>query len=350
MFSQKSFIILLVSSLSLLFDPTYAAKGPAIYSEAADVFEFIDNASAWNTQTSKAYRSAIETKYKLTSEDNSLLKKYAELRKKEYENSDMNATKISKDDAFGPVPFGFDHFSNAFYSHSSIREALLALRKSGVAQEDILFLSELFKTFLPKIKSFIQESAQFPVKLIDFNRTWKSTGRARALKLFEDFVLGKLAREFNLKMLPVWSPTGVLPSIDIRGRYLILRYNPLTQTDNWDFTDALKKSVLAVLYAQPLTQRENLSKLFKLKCNGREYEFQEALQIVFGAMLPMYTKQRKKFNLYERWSSRTFIDVYAKILFPLMESHVKNKGTFSGFFMEQSSFLCRQLHQLAIRP
>lgn len=342
--------ILFFSILSGFSENVRAASTAGVYSEAADVFEFIDNASGWHVKTSMSYRSALEAKFKLTSEENSLLKKYAEIRKREAENSDMNSQIIDKDDAFGSVPFGYDHFSKAFYSSLSVREALLKLKQSGVAQEDIQFILNLFKTFKPKLESFLKESIQFNVKLIEFNKQWKYSKRDRSLKYFEGFVLGKLAKKLDIKMLPVWSPPDVLPTVDLRGPYLILRYNPLTQTDNWDYTDISKKAIMAVLAAQPLTQRENLSKLFKLKCNGREFEFQESLQIAFGVMMPKYIKQRKKFNLYERWSSRTFIDVYAKLLFPLMDDHVKKKGTFPGFFMEQSSFLCHQLHQLAITP
>ena len=348
MFFRVTSKIIFLSSLLLSY--SLMAKGPGEYSEAADVYEFIDNISEWNTGTEPFYKTALLTKFKLTSEEESLLKKYAKIRKREYENSDFSAQRIGSADAFGAVPFGWDHFSQAFYSSYSVREALLKLKKVGVPEEDVQFINELYKIFLPKVQPFIKESTQFTVKLIDFNKKWKGTGRERALKLFSSFVLGKEARKFPIKMLPVWSPSDILPSVDVRGPYLILRYNPLTQTDNWDFNDISKKAVMAILGGQDLNQRENLSKMFKLKCNGREFEFQESLQIVFGTMLPRYVKERKKFNLYERWSSRTYINVYAKLLFPLMQEHTKTKGAFPGFFMEQSSFLCYELHQLAIRP
>ncbi len=336
--------------ISFMLSLSLWAKGPGEYSEATDMFEFIDNASGWHTGTASIYKTALISKSPLSSSEENLLKKYAELRKREYENSDFNAHKISTADAFGPVPFGYDHFSRAFYSSYSLREALLKLKKEGVSDENVQFLNELFQTFYPKIQAYLKESTQFSVKLIDFNKQWKATGRERAHKLFSSFVLGKESKDFKLTMLPVWSPSDILPTVDIRGPYLIMRYNPLTQTENWDYNDVIKKSVLAVLGGQNLTQRENLSKMFKLKCNGREFEFQESLQIVFGSMLPQFVKEKRKFNLYDRWSSRTYINVYAKLLFPLMEEHVKNKGTFPGFFMEQSSFLCYELHQLAIRP
>ncbi|MAF76652.1 MAG: hypothetical protein CME60_00720 [Halobacteriovoraceae bacterium] len=348
--SKKLSLFIFIFALSLLFDGGLLAKGPGHYSEAADIFEFIDHASGWHEKSDQGYRTVLLREGKLTSAQEQLLSRYAKLRKKEYENSSIQSKMIKEDDTFGNIPFGYDHFSRSFYSSNTIREALLNLKKEGVPAEDIQFLNELYKSFAPKLKPFIKESAQFAVKLIEFNKQWKYSGRDRALKLTKGFVLGKKGRKWNLTMLPVWSPGTVLPSVDIRGEFLILRYNPLTQTENWDYTDILKKAVAAVFYAQDLEQRENLSKLFKLKCNGREYEFQEATQIAFGAMLPRYIKTKRKFNLYERWSSKVFVDVYAKLLFPLMEENIKNKGTFSGFFMEQSSFLCRQLHQLAIRP
>ncbi len=347
---QRIIRLIFLSFIVFVSKNSFAASGPGIYSEATDVFEFIDNASGWHMKTSMAYRSALEAKFKLTSEENSLLKKYAEIRKREAENSEMNAQMIDKDDAFGRVPFGYDHFSKAFYTSLSIRDALLKLKQAGVPQEDVQFIFEMIKKLKPKLESFLKESIQFNVKLIEFNKQWKYSKRDRALKYFESFVLGKLAKKLEIRMLPVWSPADVLPTVDLRGHNLILRYNPLTQTDNWDYTDISKKAILAVLAAQPLAQRENLSKLFKLKCNGREFELQESLQIAFGVMMPKYIKERKKFNLYERWSSRTFIDVYSKLLFPLMDEHVKKKGSFPGFFMEQSSFLCHQLHQLAVTP
>ena len=340
----------LILLLSFVISTSLWAAGPAEYSEAADIFELMDNVSLWHSESRPSYFQAFQEKSELSDNDKAMLQTYKDLRLKYYKSAGLDKEENIVNDAFGRMPFGYDIFSASFYKAKSVREALINLKKYGVSDEDISTLKDFYEHFKLKIESFTKESNQFVVKLLAFNKMWRSSGSEKALKMTSGFVLGKLQKNFKFKMLFVWSPDKVLPSAEIRGPFVILRYNPITQMDNFDMTGALEKAVMAVIHAQPETQRENLTKIFKNKCNGRDIELQETLPLLFGKMLPEQIRDRKKFDLYQRWSSKVFVDVYAKVLYPLMMEHIKKKGTFQGTFMEESASLCRQLHRLSVAP
>ncbi len=331
----------------MVCSPLFGA-GVAEYSESTDVFELMDHVTRWDNSLTPIYRDAWVKKFSLTLEDKSQFSQYAAIRKKSYEKSPMGQGDGS--DIFGDFPKGYDPFSHAFYSSKSIGEALRKLEKKGVTAAEIKFLSSFYQKYKKNISEFVKESSHFSVKLLDLNKDWKYSAMDKSIKKAIPFILGKQGQKVKILLRPVWWPKNIPPVVDIRGPYLILRYHPLAHTNNWQISTIGKKAIMAILQAQPKNQRSNLTKVFEEKCKGRDIELQSALLTLFGEMMPAKYKEKKKFDLYQDWGPSTFVDIYLKLLFPLLETEIKNRGAFAGRFMSTASSLCRKVHRLAVVP
>lgn len=341
-------VLFVVMAFSFVSLTSVQARGAGEYSEATDVFELMDHVTRWDNSLTPVYRNAWIKKFPLTLEDKSMFSQYAALRKTEFDKS-QQAQGLGGD-IFGDFPKGYDAFSEAFYSSKSISEALRKLEKRGVSPTQIKFLSGFYQKYKKNISEFVKESTHFSVKLLDLNKQWKNSQIEKSIKKAIPFVLGKQGRKVKIVLRPVWWPANVPPIVDVRGPYLILRYHPLAHTSKWGVTTMAKKAVMALMQAQPKNQRSNLTKVFETQCKGREIELQSALYTLFGEMMPAYYKQKKNFDLYQTWGASTFVDVYLKLLFPLLQEELKARNPFAGRFMSVASKLCRQVHRLAVVP
>ena len=329
----------------LLCSKSFALKGSAEYSEATDVFEIMDHVSMWHGSLSRSYINEWQKRFPLNLKDKGILAEYKKIRLKHHKVVVSEGT-----DVFGKMPIGYDRLSKAFYSSKSIGEALKKLEKKKIDKEDIKFLKKFYKHFKDRITLFVKESSQFQVKVLGLNQKWKNEKAHSYMKKFVKFVLGKKGRKIKTIMRPVWYPQGEKSRVDLRGPYLIIRIHPLETMSRWDIDLYLEKSVESIIHGQPINQRTNLSKIFRQRCRGREDELQQSLKIVFAKMLPKSMNEKKKFELYNKWDKRTFINVYSKLLFPLASAEMKGKDKFSGKFMLQASKLCREVHDLAFIP
>lgn len=339
--------IFLFLILLLNFNSSFA-KGAAEYSEATDVFEIMDHVTRWDPSLTSAYRTAWEKKFPLDLETKSDFANYASLRNS-YHNK--NKEEAVENDIFSSSEKGYDSFSDAFYSSKSVGEALRKLEKRGVESEDIKFLASFYRKYKDKISYFVKESSHFPVRLLEINNRWKKDKLDGTMKKLIPFVLGKEKRKFELILRPVWWPQNQAPQIDVRGPYLIVRFNPLDKSRQIPVEELASKGVEAILSSQGVNQRRNLSKIFRANCTGREIELKASLTILFASVIPKLFAEKKNFDLYVTWSRSVFVDIYVKLLFPLFEREVKNRtGTFAGTFMDQATLLCKKINRLSIAP
>lgn len=333
----------------LLGYSSFGASGAGEYSEATDVLELMDHVTRWSKSLTPVYRQAWEQKFPLTLEDKSLFSQYADIRKQFSEKARVENG--HDQDIFGAYPVGYDGFSEAFYSSKSVAEAIRKLTKRGLEPEHKKFLLDFFGRYKKNISEFLKESSHFSVKLLDLNKKWKKAQVDKALKKIIPFVLDKnVSRKFKIVLRPVWWPKNIPPVVDSRGPYIILRYHPLAHTNEWNIRLMANKAVDALLQTQPKNQRSNLTKVFESQCKGRDIELQVALQTLFGEMLPESYENKKSFDLYKNWGSSAFLDVYLKLLFPLMEEELKGRNQFAGRFMTVASDLCRKVNRLSLVP
>lgn len=328
---------------------TYARRGSGEYSEATDVLELMDHVTRWSKSLTPVYRQAWIEKFPLTLEDKSLFSQYADIRKQFSEKA--KSENGHEQDIFGAYPVGYDAFSEAFYSSNSVAEAIRKLTKRGLEPAQKKFLLDFFGRYKKNISEFLKESSHFSVKLLDLNKKWKKGQVDKALKKVIPFVLGKKnSRKFKIILRPVWWPKNIPPVVDARGPYIILRYHPLAHTNEWNIRLMATKAVDALMQSQSKNQRSNLTKVFESQCKGRDIELQVALQTLFGEMLPESYEKKKSFDLYKNWGSSAFLDVYLKLLFPLMEEELKGRNQFAGRFMTVASDLCRKVNRLSLVP
>lgn len=340
-------VIFLFFLVSLGFSSAFG-RGAAEYSEATDVFEIMDHVTRWDPSLTAAYRTAWEKKFPLDLETKGDFASYAQIRLDFYEKHKEEAIEL---DIFGSSTKGYDAFSDAFYSSKSIGEALRKLESRGVGPGSIKFLVSFYRKYKPKISAFVKESSHFPVRLLEINNRWKKERLGTTMKKISSFVLGKEGRKFDLTIRPVWYPANLPPEVDVRGPYLIVRFNPLDKSRQTSMEELASKGIESILSSQKTNQRRNLTKIFRANCNGREIELKAALTILFAAVFPKAMAEKKTFDLYATWSRSVFVDLYVKLLFPLFERELKNsKDTFAGTFMDQATLLCKKINRLSIAP
>lgn len=335
--------------LTLVNSQILLAKNVAEYSEATDVFELMDHVTNWDATFTTFYRKAWEKKFPITLEDKGNFSRYASIRKAFQQRAGIETN--NKEDIFGDYMKGYDGFSDAFYSSRSVGEALRKLQARGVSADEIKFLAAFYRKYKTNIQSFVKESTHFAVKLLELNNLWKRSKIDKTLKKVIPFVLGKEGKKFDLQLRPVWWPGDYPPMISHRGPYLILRFNPLKQTDQWPMDLISLRAVETILRSQSVNQRENLDKIFNFKCPGRSPELKSALAALFSRVVPAAMEDKNKFDLYQNWSQSLFVDIYVKLLYPLYLRESKStKGSFAGEFMDKATLLCRKIHRLSVAP
>lgn len=323
------------------------AAGIADYAIPSDVYELVYQVASGKGTVGRAYRTAWESKNSYSGQIKSDFSRFQEISdayKVPYEGEE-------EVDLFGKKDLKRDLVASIFHHGKNLNDVYKKLMKAGVPQGDVQFMINFFKTHKTQLLDFLKESSQFNVKVLSLNKEWKYKSYGKAFKKAEAFILSKeMRKKFDLKLRPVWWPANEPPRIDFNGDVLLLRYNPLSHTNNWNLPVIMEKAIEALLHAQGDTQRSNLTKIFKSQCPGRELELRSALGTMFSVMMPQQFESKKTFSVYEKWGSTHFIDIYLKLLYPLMEEEMKKRASFAGEFMEKASTMCRSINNLSVVP
>ncbi len=327
--------------------PRALAAGVVEYSLPSDLYELVYHVGSGKGPLGRAYRLAWEKKHSFSGQIKSDFERFKELSDAFKQESQSEEEK----DLFGKKALLRNQVASIFYKAKNMNDVYRKLQKIGVLQGDIKFLIDFNKKYREQILTFLKESSQFNVKVLSLNKEWKYKSFAKAFKKAETFILPKERRKhFKLKMRPVWWPASEPPRIDYRGDILLLRYNPLSHTNNWNLPVIMEKAIEALLHAQGDTQRSNLTKIFRSQCPAREIELRSALGTMFAVMMPKQLESKKTFSVYQKWGTTHFIDIYLKLLYPLMEEEMKKRGSFAGEFMEKASTMCRSINDLSVIP
>lgn len=326
---KKIFLIL------ILVLPFSVFSKSIMYSEATDVFEIIDQVSRWHpsipSTMQKMWRSSFEKSEHFENE----FEEYAKIRKKYYKEPYP-----TKNDVFGPTKIANSSFSNAFYHNKSVGKAMAKLKKK-LKKDEYDFLVKFLKKLMKPISTFVKESTAFNKQTKDMEREWKKSKAAATFKKLLKFV--GLKANTKVLMRPVWWPSSERPTVDVRGNVVLLRFHPLEQKDFWDPKLVLESLTSELLANLSPNSRENMTKIFKKQCDEKSHLLKKSLVQLWSRVYFSKLNHKKKFTLYRIWSEDPFIDVYLKLLFPLLEENLKNKGTLEGKFIDQSAALCAQL-------
>jgi hypothetical protein len=336
---MKLIILLLSGFLPLSLSANFS------YSEAADVFEIVDQLSQWHPSMHKEYRRAWETKFGVFKEDIHI-QKYAYIRNEYYEKAKSKSSPLPN--IFGERDASFDFISKAFYSSKSVGEAIKKLQKK-LKPNEIKILKNVYTKYRPQISQLVKQSTAFKPHIIDWNKKWKKNRGLIILKKASAFLGLKLTKKNNIRIMPIWWPSGLAPLIETRGNILLLRTHPHEEEMTWKSHEIILKSIDSMMRHFSPNQKSNLSAIFEKSCSGRGPEFTDALLLMWSNIYPQKIRLKKEFSLYKDWAPKVFLNIYIKLLFPLLEQVVKKKGVIGGDFIQKAALLCRDLHYLATK-
>ena len=178
----------------------------------------------------------------------------------------------------------------------------------------------------------------------------KKAKSAKVIKELEKFVSHRKSKIKDIKVLLVWWPRTSKTRIDIYGKYVIIRNHPLKEFDGFDIKDITGAMVKSYLSTLSPNFKNNLAKSFKENCPGREADFLDSLLIVFRDIRHSKISDKKAFTLFKEWDSRTFVNIYSRLLFVMVEEGEKARVKMGGGFIHKAAGLCSEIHQLAISP
>lgn len=334
-------LILIISLLSSFL--TYSKGQTLNYTEAADVFEILDQVSAWHPKHQQIYRKEwIRT---FGEDDLPIFKEFGEMRKTYYsllsnKSSEMNLL-------FGLQRIKNDFFSEAFYSAKSVGGALKKLKKR-LSKDELKFLSKSLKTLQPKISKWVGESTLYRGKIPEFRKKLKKGKLKTLIKKAKKFFYGKKKIKFDLKMHFVWWPKTEEPIVEIRGNHLLLRFHPVAHLGKLYLDDILVFGILALSHGQEVNQKENLTKVFNQGCQlPKDFPALDIIELplatAWGKILFTKNQNKKAFSLYKKWSIHPWVNLYSKMLFPLVEEAAKRKEGLSGGFIRAAAGICDEM-------
>jgi hypothetical protein len=315
------------------------------YSEATDVFQLMDHVTGFKLSL-PIYAQVWAKKFPLTVQDRNLFSDYIKLRKRYYQQKEFKSFDQSKllfSHIYVPQ---FDKFADAFYTSRSVGEALKKLKRT-LKPNELTFLANFYKHYQPKISQFIKESTLFSQKLKSINKQLKKIKLAQTMKKMGQF-LGVPKKLMNLQLLFVWWPAKVGPQVTYGHNVVLLHYNPISQTENIDMQTIAEMVMKAFIFRMPYNQKENLSKRFFSECRPRKIDSENILQtplmVLAGKIMAHKASVKKKeFNLYQQWDDNPWVNLYAKTLYPALESALQRREMISVHFISQAAQMCREI-------
>ncbi len=314
------------------------------YNQTAIVFELMDQLSLWNEHLDPAYRKAWAKRFgALDPKALKRLKKYSTIRRR-------YSPKIEERSLFSKGGYSLSFFSQAFYSSESVKKALKKL-VGKITVEEGHFLSHFYRLEQSKIKELaLKEGLLFKGQLDFLKREWGRVKGEVFAKKFADFLNLEKERGGPFQILPLWRPLDQsgAPTLEVRGHFILLRYHPSLGASAWKGEAMLTQVIRQLMAFQSLDQKRKLTQVFEGQCPGRGSELKETLVTLWSQVIPAQKRHRKKFNLYQEWAERPFLDLSVKLMYPLLQEEIRSKGKITGRFIQEATHLCSQLHRLSI--
>jgi hypothetical protein len=350
---RRCVTFLLVAMLAM---PARASAQVSVrYSQAADVFELLDNVSNWWPGYSNAeYRQFWMKQLPLTADDERLLVQYARIRERYFDKTGQSNEDpaTSEGGVFtARATLAADPLGDAFLGSQTIDEALRRLE--GIAERgEIDFLRQLYAKFesryLPLVTAHEQASQ---ASITETMRTLSSPA-------FGEWI-ARLERYFNVprqerayEALYVWWPDSMRVTATPHGRYLELRAL-VKPGEKLNAGAVISHEVVHVLSAlQPSPQKRSLTDSFLRECPapavvGRLETIEEPMAVVLGNMLFTKRFRPERYRYAKRWHGQERVDVYAKLLLSPVGDAFEGGRTITEGFAEQAVPLCKSL--LALR-
>ena len=333
---------ILILCLTLSTHVLARKKSTFKYSEAVDVFEIVDNLSRWHEKREAAYQKHWMEKLELDSTDKSLLEDWGKIRVKYHKSVNSGG------ELFPMLSTPADFFSNAFYSSTSVGEALKKLKKK-LTKEEMSFLANLFKHFQKRISSMVSQSVAFKSQVPHFEKQYKKLKYDPVLRKAKRFI--EVPRWYKKNTVYfVWYPKELEAKIRAIAPYIIIYVHPdnLGKLEMYKIAEAVVQSYFDTW---PSSQKESLSRRFLETCpRAKKLAPQDVMlrpiSSVFGQLMVSKKKNRKGFRMRLN-EMNPWVEHFALSLFPKAEGAIKRREKVHGPFWSESALHCQSLVKLS---
>ncbi|WP_127717597.1 hypothetical protein [Halobacteriovorax sp. HLS] len=316
------------------------------YTEAFDVFEIVDQISAWHPNTRSQYRQYFDKTFTLSMSDKLMLDKYAKVRSK-YHTLYPDA----ENSIFSEEAIANDSLSSSFSSQSTVDRSIAFLRKKNKIKDgDLKELVSVYKHFKPQVSKIVRESALLHDEAKRLNKILKKSKILSNIKKLDKFFDLPTHRIKNGRIKLVWLPATSEPMVDYRGGRVIIRMNPVKHSKLIGEDFVLYSLVDSLFVSLSKNKKENFSKIFvdgcpkiKTKSMPKEFWFQAPLVEAFSRYYLKELKNKKAFNPYEIKSSSPWTSSFSSFLYGLSSYSIKRKSKLDREFMTISANYCSQL-------
>lgn len=237
-----------------------------------------------------------------------------------------------------------DLITEAVLSADTIPKVGKNLSKFTTAEERKQFAAALnhFKT---RFASELKESELLKGKAKDFDKFLDKEKIKTTLKKLYSFMLGKSKGSGAIEMIVVYSPVKEGVSFESRGRFLLVKMNPIVGTGSLSVTETLTKLITHTISAIPTNLKENLSKIFFASCLTPptvtpESLFQIPFAISWGVLFHKEQVDKKNFDPYMITSKDPWITFMSRELYFIGSDVLKKRESIESTFLAKAGGLC----------
>ncbi len=360
-YMQKIKIYLISGWVMILLPSAHSATPITVrYSEAANIFEIMDNTSNWCPGfNDEAYEQFWRENLKITDEDTVLFKQYKKLRESHYNDPDQyeKSPLKNRNGFFSTIgSINADPLAEAFYSSTTLDEAFFKL-KTLLPQEELAFLRGFYAHFSDRYSRLLSESRDFDKTVRTSMKAVNRVGVEKFLRNISTFYGVKDSVRYEV--LFVWWPPISRSNATPSGNYLVMRLNP-TRHANEDNTDVIFHEVVHAISArQDLNQKQKFTEEFLRICEvGAKLQklkiLEEPLAVANGQMLYQSRFQPKRFEHSSKWYNNAWISMFGKLLYPTVKSYSDARKSMDLDFIRKAAGMCAEIksaaEMLAERP
>ncbi|MCK5074500.1 MAG: hypothetical protein KAQ98_13805 [Bacteriovoracaceae bacterium] len=316
-----------------------------VYAEAVDYFEIMENLSAWHPGCDPVYRKTLKEKFIKTDKDEHWLEWYVSFRQKMHSEK---VRKVNDKSLFGSAwEIKPDAFSVNFHTSTRPMEALKKIKRK-LKKDDYVALGKFYEHFNSRIAELVRVSATHASRAKDWTTELKKAKIKNLFRKAVKFYAIPSNRLKKVRVALVWYPKSMEPSVSFSHQTVIVRMHPSIES-SFSMERISREIMRFVSRNQSSGQNTVVSSRVFSVCDPRDYFpprdiLEKPLAYIFGNIMVSETKNRKNFELHRQWSINPWVNVYAKMLFPLVKKTIKNKQTImSDEFLNNASRLCNEL-------
>ena len=335
-----------------------AAQLPSVvvrYREAADVFEMLDQVSAWWPEyVEPAYRLAWTDAHLLQPGDSAFFARYAELRARHFDRTGQDSHGNFREGSglfTARSTLLADPMASAFYQSDSLPQALGLLRGT-LSVEETDFLRDFYAHFASRTSVLAAQT-----------RSLTDGSRSATARTLEDPDVQKYLSLVSALFAPVtdasdgrasftalyvWWPDTNQAAATPNGGALVLRVRPRAG-EVVNSADVVAHETIHVFAARVSeAQQQSLSGALLDGCHApaslrRLAILEEPIATALGNIEFRRRFMPQRFSWSRRWYGDAWVNVYARLLQPVLAERLMTGGALDARFASDAAALCTAL-------